>query len=246
MRLKMASGELKQITPRPAVGAKPEELAAWRKENGLPDTAESYVKELKLADGLVLADTDKPLVESFAKAAHALDIKQESFNQLVDWYYGTQDAQLAARQAADGTFHDSSLSELVQEWGTEAKKNQAVMANLMEMAPGGLSPDGVGTLILMARTPDGKVLGDHPGVCRFLTQLGREINPESTVVPAGTPNAAAAIDTEIESIRTTYRKAIGGDREAHRAYYGHDGKPGLDARERELIDAQSKMKARAA
>lgn len=246
LRLKVAAGELK-AAPKPlAADAKPEQIAAWRKEQGLPETAEAYVKDMKLGDGLVISDADKPLVESFSKAAAAANVPQDAFNSMVDWYYGVQDQQAAARAEADQTFHDTTLAELAQEWGTETKQNQRAIGNLMEMAPGGLTPDGLGTAILMARLPNGRILGDDPNACRFLTQLSREMFPQSTIVPPGTPNAGQFIDSEIASIRETYLKAIGGDREAHRAYYGHDGKPGLDARQRELIDTQAKMKARAA
>lgn len=246
LRLKMASGELKAVTPKPDEGAKPEELAAWRKDQGLPESAENYVKEMKLSDGLVLADTDKPLVENFAKVALDNGISQDSFNRVVDWYYQTQDALLGQRQDNDATFHDSSLTELSQEWGPDTKRFQRSIANLMERAPGGLGPEGIGSLILMSRTPDGKLLGDHPGFNRWAVQMAQELNPESTVVPPGTPNAAAAIDTEMQKIAAVRARAYQGDSEAHRQYYGHNGVPGLDVRERELIDAQIKMKARAA
>jgi hypothetical protein len=240
----MASGELKAITPKPGADAKPEEIAAWRKEQGLPETADSYVKEMKLSEGLVLSDADKPLVESFAKQAHEAGMPQDAFNRVVDWYYETQDAMAAERADQDATFHDTSLAELAQEWGPETKKNQRAIANLIESLPGGLAPDGIGSLLLMARTPDGRLVGDHPGILRGLVQWARDLNPESTVVPPGTVNAASAIETEMNQIAAVRAKAYQGDRDAHRQYYGYDGKPGLDARERELIDAQIKMQGR--
>jgi hypothetical protein len=239
LQTRVSSGELRLAREAPAGGATPEEIAAWRKDNGLPETVDSYSKELKLSDGLVLADSDKPLVESFAQAAHAANVPQPAFNAMVDWYYGQQREALAQRSAADATFRDGSLATLAQEWGPELKTNQRVMANLMEMAPGGLAPDGVGTQILMARLPNGQILANDPGACRFLTQLGREMFPQSTIVPPGTPDASGFVGNRIGAIE----KLMGDQRSE---YWRGPTAVAMQQEYRELVDARDKMKARSA
>ncbi len=51
LEAKVSSGELKAPVKPPAADAKPEEVAAWRKEQGLPETAQAYVEGLKLPNG---------------------------------------------------------------------------------------------------------------------------------------------------------------------------------------------------
>ena len=59
---RISSGELKAPLKEDAT---PEEKAAWRAENNIPETPDKY--ELKLSDGLIVGDADKPLVDDFLK-----------------------------------------------------------------------------------------------------------------------------------------------------------------------------------
>lgn len=238
LQTKISAGELKPVKDAPGADAKPEEVAAWRKEQGLPETPDAYAKDLKLGDGLVLPDADKPMVDNFAAIAHKSNIPQAAFNSLVEGYYALQDQQAAARREADSTFHDESLSQLSQEWGTETKTNQRAIANLLETAPGGLAPDGLGTQILLARLPNGRLLGDDPGACRYLTQLSRDLNPVATIVPPGTQNAGAFVASRITEIE----KMMGDNRSN---YWRGPESAKIQQEYRDLVDAQSKMKARA-
>src|SRR3546814_3644725 len=53
--------------------ATPEQIAEWRKEQGIPEKPEDY--DLKFDNGLVIGEADKPLVAEFLKASHATNVK---------------------------------------------------------------------------------------------------------------------------------------------------------------------------
>jgi hypothetical protein len=236
----ISSGKLKAPpAPLPA-NATDEQKAEYRKTNGLPEAPEGYVAKVALPDGVVLGEADKPLVGDFAKMALERGWSQDQFNQAVGWFYEAQAAQDAQRVEADGQLRVTSEVALRTEWGSDYAANMNAFGAFKAMLPQDFQE-----LLFTARTPDGRMLGNTAELIRIGAQLAREFNPAATlIVPGG--DATKSIGAEIESIEGTYRKAISGDGEAHRAYYGHDGKPGLEVRHRELIDAQQKMTARQA
>jgi hypothetical protein len=135
-----------------------EELATWRKENGLPDKAEGYVEKLELPKGLVLGEADKPIVAEFAAAALAGNVDPKQFNGMVGKYYEILDKQRAAQEDADAAFKTESEEALRTEWqGADFRRNLTAVNNLISTWPGDLA-----TNVLAARGPDGRKLGDSP------------------------------------------------------------------------------------
>src|SRR5258708_4539766 len=65
---RLSSGDLKATKPPPD-NATPEQLAAWRAEQGLPQSATAYVDGLQLGDGTVTGEAEKALLASFADEA---------------------------------------------------------------------------------------------------------------------------------------------------------------------------------
>jgi hypothetical protein len=226
---KMSSGEMKRALPE---NATPEELAAWRKESGLPEKAEGYVEKLELPNGLVIGDADKPIVAKFAEAAFAGNVEPKSFNGLVAKYYEIQDAQRAERETQDATFKAASEDELRTAWqGPAYKQNLTAIQNMLAGWPEGLAAS-----VLSARTADGKKLGDHPAFIKQLAASALEINPAYTLVPTNTTDPAKSVSEELEGIRKLRRE--------NPDKYEADKK--LQARELELIDAELKMKKKSA
>jgi len=228
MEQRMSSGELKKALPE---GASPEELATYRKENGLPDKPEAYVEKLELPNGVVIGEADKPVVASFAEAALAGNVDPKAFNGLVAKYYEMQDKQRVEMENADAAFKQSSEDALRAEWqGADYRQNLTAIQNMMAGWP-----EGLATRVLAGRTPDGRKLGDDPVFVRQLAVLSRELNPAATLVPVGTTNPAKGVTDELASIRQMRRE--------NPDKYEADKQ--LQARELELIDADLKMKRRA-
>ena len=233
MVARMSSGELKAVS-KPPEGATAEQLTAWKKEQGLPEKPEGYIVALKLPDGVVPGEADKPLLDSVAKMAFDKNIPVETVNTFTSWFYQMQDQQMAAREEADQKYHDESLAAVSQEWGKELKVNQNYIANILAVAP-----DGVADQILTARLPNGRLLGDDPGALKFLVAAAREAFPAASVVPAGTTNAPAAIAGRKAEIETMM-----GDQRSE--YWRGPKSQALQTEYAELLDAESKMKGKAA
>lgn len=234
LRTRIDSGELKAPAKPLGENAKPEEIAAWRKENGLPEDPATFVKGLKLADGVVLGKQDEPLLNSFAELAMKAGWNQDTFNQATDWYYQMNDQLAAQREQQDGEFHTQALQDLMGEWGKEFKSNQNAIGNLVA-----LFPEELRSNFLLSRLPDGSLLGDNPLVNRTLLMLAKELNPASTVLPA----AAGAGLTGVESRIAEIEGVMG--REPDRYWRGSEGER-MQGEYRQLLDAREKMKARAA
>lgn len=234
----LSSGKLKRAPEPLAANATDEQKAEWRKANGLPETAEAYVKGLKLPDGVVVGEADKPLVDNFAKALFEQGGTQEEMNRSLSFYYGLQDKLQEQQKEADGDFRVNSEVALKGEWGADFKPNMAAFGAFKSQIP-----EDVQAILFSARTVDGRLVGDTPEFMKIGAIIGRELNPAAAVVLQGAGDAKG-VDSEIASIEATFRKATSGDSAAHREYYGHDGQPGLEVRYRTLLDTRDKMTKR--
>lgn len=207
--------------------ATPEELAAYRKEHGIPSTPEEY--EYKFADGIVPGEVDQPLLDAFKGFAHGKNWTPAQLNDVVGWYYSQQDAISAQRFEADAANKTNAEESLRQEWGPEYRANINAVENFLSGAP-----EGMALKLLNARASDGSVIGADPTVIRWLANLARESMPGAGLLPAGTSNPTAAMETEIETIQRTMR-------EDPRKYW-EDKK--MQSRLRDLLEAQQRTAAR--
>jgi hypothetical protein len=228
MEQKMSSGEMKAKLPD---NATPEQLAQYRKDNGIPETPDKY--DLTMPNGLVIGEQDKPLVNEFLKEMHGVNASPETVKSALSAYYKIVENQKVQAAEQDSNFRAESEDALRKEWGGDFKRNVAMVSELLESAPAGLKDK-----ILGGRTAEGKLLGDDPAVLKFFANMSREINPAATVVPGAGFNAPTAIADEITNLNRQM-----GDRSSD--YWSKDKGPALQARYRELVGAQQKMKAKA-
>lgn len=218
---RIASGEMKSVLPK---DAKPEEIAAWRKENGIPETPDKY--DLNFQNGIVIGEKDKPIVDGFLKRAHESNMPPDQVKNTVQWYYEEQVRQSEARAAKDQSEKSEALDALNAEYGQSFRRN----VNLVE---GVLSqfPESVREKLKGARLPDGRGVFNDPDVFRGFVALALQANPAGTVVPAGGGDPAKGTLDEYQAIQKV--------RAENRAAYSKDDK--MQVRERELIDAMIKM-----
>lgn len=196
LEAKISSGQLKQgLKP----DATPEEVAAWRKENGLPEKPEDYRPQLP--NGTVLGEEDAPLIGGFQKTAHELGLTADQFNKTLSWYYGQMDAMKAQQYEADTSFRSQAEDALRAEWGPAYRAEVKGIANFMEAN----APAGMADLLFNSRTADGKLIGDHPEVLRWLSSLTRTMNPMATLVPAGSADPMKAGEARITEIEQMMR-----------------------------------------
>lgn len=238
---KISTGEVKK--PFPDQGTD-EEKAAWRKDAGLPEKAEQFVEKLELPKGVVLGDADKPIMEDFAKAAFDANLDQRAVNTAAKWYFDFIDRQNASRDAADDEFHQKSDDALRAEWGPDYRRHLNAVSNLLSTLPdemhlkdsrGNLVPGG---MLVDARLPNGRKLGDYPAVLKWLANQALELNPVASLIPAGAGDISSA-DTEIARIETLMRDKTS-------EYWRGPKAADTQQRYRELLAARDKLKNRAA
>lgn len=227
LELKVTSDKLKKgIDPSKA---SPEEVAAWRKENGIPDTAKDYKLDL---GGIVPPEHDKPILDGFKEFAHGKNWTPDQVNDIARWYYETQEQQQAAQIAEDKSFRGEAVEELRGEWGAEYRSNLNSIKNYAQ----GNMPEDLFDRFMGARLADGRLLGDDPGALRWLAQIAAEQSPGAALMPVGTTNIGKGVDAriaEIEHIMSTDSRA-----------YWQDGR--MQTEFAQLLEAREKMKSRAA
>lgn len=130
---KISSGALKE--PLKA-DASPEELAAWRAENGVPETPDKY--ELQLTDGLIVGEADKPFVDDFLKTAHGKNMDAGTVSAAVNWFLSKQEEAVAARAEKDATIRAQCFDQLREEFGPQYKNEIKIAMAALDNAPPGV------------------------------------------------------------------------------------------------------------
>jgi hypothetical protein len=240
LEAKVSSGQLKAPAAPLAADAKPEAVAAWRKENGLPDNAEAFVTGLKLPDGTVPGEADKPLLVNFADQAMKNNWTSEQYNQAVGWYFGVQDQLTAERNQADADFMLESQVALTQEWGPEFKVNQNQVTSFLDK---NFSQEFRKEL-LAARLPDGSILGNHPAFNREVLAFAKSVNPFPSLLPNVPGATLANAESRIGEIEKMMRAPQGSNE--WRGYWTGDAGSKIQAEYRGLLEAREAAKARAA
>jgi hypothetical protein len=216
---RLSSGELRSMLPK---DAKPEEVAKWRTENGIPEKPEAY----EMPEGLVVGEEDKAGVNEFLTAMHGANATPAQVQAGLNAYYKIKEQSIAALGESDVAHRDEVQDTLRAEWGAEYRGNVNSINAFLDMAPAGVKEK-----LLSARMPDGRAVANDPDMMRTLIAWAREVNPVGTVVPAG-GDQMGAIDTEIDKIRKVMRE----DRKA----YDRDEK--MQERFRQLLEARDKRK----
>lgn len=189
---KIAAGEMRSTLPP---NATEEQVKAWRSENGIPEAPEKY--ELKLKDGLVIGEEDKPIIDAFLKSAHGANMTAQQASQAVDWYYEEVERQTAARAEQDKALAAKAQDALRAAWGNEYRTNENMVLGLLDGAPAGVKDQ-----IMHGRLADGTPIMSHPETMMWLRQLAGEINPVTAIIPNAGGNIVGAVEDEIKQIET--------------------------------------------
>jgi hypothetical protein len=220
---RMSSGELRAVTAFPEKGT-PEQQAAWRVENGIPEAPEKY--DLKLNDGLVIGEDDKPIIDSFLKSVHGKHVPPAAASAAVQWYFDFKEQEAEQRSLRDAEAVQTNNDTLRNVWGPDYRPNLNAVHSLLDTAPAGIKD-----MFLGGRLADGTPIGSSSDMLQFIASLSRQLNPQAALM--GSNSNPIAITDEIAAIEKRMRE--------DRAGYNVDEKQ--QARYRDLITARDKNKA---
>jgi hypothetical protein len=226
---KIRSGEFAK--PLPA-NANEQERAEWRQANGIPEKPEGYFE--KLPDGLVIGKDDQPLFTEFAKVMHDQNVPPGAVQSVVKWYYDLQDKEQNTTQQADKQHSHEATDKLREQWGNDYRANMGQVSSLLDGLGGELKNQ-----FMDASFPDGRRLFNSPEFITWLADKAREINPAGVLIPASGGDQIKSIEAELATLK---------GKMANKAsdYWKGPTAEKQQERYRQLIDAQQRLKSRAA
>lgn len=172
--------------------ATPEEIAEYRKANGVPEKPEQYLD--KLPDGLVIGDEDKPFIEKFTKAFHDKNADPSVVHAAIQTYYKVLDDQEGLRQEANAVAKTTVEESLRTEWGSDYKANTNLINAFIGSMPKELQDE-----LFQSAKPDGTQIMNNPEMLKWLAQQARELNYTGAVLPSGQASAKG-LDIEIHEL----------------------------------------------
>lgn len=218
LQSKIGSGELRSALPKDAT---PEQVKAWRTENGIPESIDGYEISTKIPEG------DQEMAKSFLESMHKANANNAVASEALNWYYKEVERVSNERKQKDVEFASQSEEALRAEWQGEYKMNMNMVNGLLETMPTDVREE-----FKLGRLANGDPILANPATLKWLNSLSRQINPVTTIVPNAGANIASAIDDEISAIE----KLMQTDRKA----YNEDEKK--QSRLRELYEARDKLK----
>lgn len=222
LQSKLSTGEYKKVTALPD-NATPEQVAAYRKDNGIPEKWEDY--DTSLPDGLVIGEEDKPIVDAVLQDLHAAHAPPPFVKAALSSYFKMQEQHQAAAVEADNNISAQTVESLRAEWGAEYARNKNAISAYLDTL------GDFGEKLIGARLADGtKLLGSVEGV-KFIHNLAKEVNPAVTAFP-GSADPMKSIEQELADLK------VGTDE-----YWRS---PAKQARARELYALQEKFAAKKA
>lgn len=205
----ISSGQLKRALPK---NATPEQITEWRKENGIPESADKY--DLGVPADAGLNDLDQQMLKDWATEAHAANASPEMVKAGTRAYLNMRTKVAQQMEAANAEAKKKVEDELRAEWGQDYRTNVDGVSSLLANANSEAVRD-----LLMARTPDGVQLFNNAEVMRFLAGHARELGyVGATVVPAG-GDIGKGIDDEIKTIEDSM---FNKDGTRNQAYWGSE------------------------
>ena len=224
LEAKLSAGQLK---PVPGKDATPEELAEFRKAWGVPEKADGY----DLA-GVKVDDNDRPMLGEVMKAMHGVNATPEAVKAVANAWAQIKTQSIEYQADIDRKAQQEAEDALRSEWGTEFRRNLSLVHQLLDAS----GDDKLKDQILSGRLADGTPIGSSPAALKMLLGVALKENPTATLVPSGSGDPAANIETRIAQIEKMMRE----DRKAY-----NDPKISGDGGEyQRLLEARAKLQAR--
>jgi len=187
---------------RPGKDAKPEQIAAYKKALGVPESPDDY--PFPALPKEQLTDEVKASRKAWAEQFHKLNISKDAATTL----FKTLDEEVkkveTAQVAADKAFAQSQDDKLKAEWKDDYDSNKT-LANRAFKEIADRSGVNLEELIKI-EMKDGRFLMDRADIVRLFATIGREM-AEGTLGPALTDAERDTLDEQIGSLRKRIAEA---------------------------------------
>lgn len=167
LQQKLSSAEYKKA---PGEDATPEELAAWRADNAIPDAPDKYA--LPEIPEFEWSDDDRAAAAPLFERLHKKNTPQPVIDEVMGYYADLQKQTEAKVVEIDHNDKTAAEEHMLSTYGNEYKPTLALMKRFYNDKDA--FPPELRDALLAARTPDGKRLANMPPVLDFIAQRSRE------------------------------------------------------------------------
>jgi len=199
----------------PGAEAKPEEVAAWRKALGVPETAEGYgiTKPESLPEGM---QWDEATVGEFQSLAHELHLTPHQVQSLMAFDQKQKEGLVSKGRGNVDAYLQEQRGLLEAEWGDRIQENTARALRAAQFL--GLDPDDA-------------EIGNSAKMIRAL-HAASVLMQEDRLLGGHHSTAGLGGEAQAEDIRRNPNNPW------HRAYLGHEGKE----RQQEAAEMMRKLR----
>jgi hypothetical protein len=192
---KISSGKYKAALPDDATE---EEVAVWRKDNGIPDDPKAY--KLPKVQGEEWTEADKPGIDMLLGRMHEKNASQAQVDTVLTTYKEivaeAKQAHAEKLRSIDKADAEETLDYLRNEFEGEFKPARMLLKRLVDDAE--VFPDEAGKLLAQARDPaTGKRLINNPAIAKFLINYAREHYGEGSMISG---DQQAQVNTEEQEL----------------------------------------------
>jgi hypothetical protein len=190
--------------PIPGPEARPEDLHKFYTRIGKPETAKDYKFEWGENK---LDDPTTARFEGFKEFAHANNLSQAQFENLIKWNEQTEGGLQESLAAQVDAFQGKAVETLRQEWGPDFDANlEYAKAAGLQFAD---SPEEYKSFMDMTilGKEGGMRVGDHPVLLKIQAKIGRLFSEDARIRHMEKSGEAETIQGQISAIEEEARKA---------------------------------------
>jgi hypothetical protein len=177
----------------PGEDATDEQLAAYRKRVGIPETADAY--EIPRPEGYEFTENDRLMEKAWKDKFHRMNLPQEQAEEIALTYYEMMSQYANVNTELNDEFAANTEQALREEWGDGYQRNMNA-ANTGLRVFGSEDVEELRSITLS----NGRPLMDHPTVIKTFARIGLRMVPDQVEQAMPGSDEANSIEERIKEI----------------------------------------------